>query len=424
MNNIKKTESGQAIVLIAFSLLVLIGFTALAIDGGMLYSDRRHAQNASDAGSLAGGGQAALSMENNHIFYADFDCNLSDVSSAMTIAQNAAQNLMTANGYQSADFSVTTNCQDSDSSYFQEKFIDVTTQIITDTETAFVHLVYDGPVQNTVDATTRVKPRTPLAYGHAVVGLNPGDGSCSASVEGVKIGGTGEISIEGGGIWSQSCLSVIGDCDVDVTGGGISYGGSMHGSCGEIDPPAQYQNDTLPEEAYSVSPPDCSAPNATSMSDIKLSGHQNLDLNTTYPGTTLFCLTSSGNAIQVTGGTLSGSDVTIYLPNSGDIRITGGVVNLAAPGADPDPDPALPGVLFYVPQSSVIKINGNSESSYLGLIYAPNSDIEIEGSGAIGPTMNTQVIGWNVSLLGSATIDIRFNQTWNYAKPTSIDLEE
>ncbi len=47
-------ERGQALVLIAFAMTVLIAFTALAIDGGMAYAERREAQNAADAGTVAG----------------------------------------------------------------------------------------------------------------------------------------------------------------------------------------------------------------------------------------------------------------------------------------------------------------------------------------------------------------------------------
>ena len=46
-------QSGQAIVLIAFMLIVLIGFVGLAIDGGRAYVDRRELQAAADAGALA-----------------------------------------------------------------------------------------------------------------------------------------------------------------------------------------------------------------------------------------------------------------------------------------------------------------------------------------------------------------------------------
>ena len=47
-------ERGQAIVIIALVMVVLLMFLALAIDGGNLYLHRRKAQNASDAGSIAG----------------------------------------------------------------------------------------------------------------------------------------------------------------------------------------------------------------------------------------------------------------------------------------------------------------------------------------------------------------------------------
>lgn len=48
------SERGQSIVLIAIFMVVLIGILALAIDGGLGYSNRRQAQNAADAAALAG----------------------------------------------------------------------------------------------------------------------------------------------------------------------------------------------------------------------------------------------------------------------------------------------------------------------------------------------------------------------------------
>lgn len=46
-------ESGVSAVLVAASLLLLMGSTAFAIDGGGLYSERRRAQNAADHAALA-----------------------------------------------------------------------------------------------------------------------------------------------------------------------------------------------------------------------------------------------------------------------------------------------------------------------------------------------------------------------------------
>jgi hypothetical protein len=48
------SERGQALVLFVLALGVLLGFTAMAIDVGMVYRDRRHLQNTADAAALAG----------------------------------------------------------------------------------------------------------------------------------------------------------------------------------------------------------------------------------------------------------------------------------------------------------------------------------------------------------------------------------
>ena len=49
-----RQESGQTLVIVAFALIALIGFLALAIDVGVLYAWRRDMQNAADAAALAG----------------------------------------------------------------------------------------------------------------------------------------------------------------------------------------------------------------------------------------------------------------------------------------------------------------------------------------------------------------------------------
>jgi len=58
---IKASEKGQALILIALAAIGLFAFTALAIDGSRVYSDKRHAQNAADTAALAG----ALALVND-----------------------------------------------------------------------------------------------------------------------------------------------------------------------------------------------------------------------------------------------------------------------------------------------------------------------------------------------------------------------
>ena len=54
-------ERGAVAVLVALILVVLLGFAALAVDAGMLYSERAQEQNASDAAALAVAQKCAIS---------------------------------------------------------------------------------------------------------------------------------------------------------------------------------------------------------------------------------------------------------------------------------------------------------------------------------------------------------------------------
>jgi hypothetical protein len=56
----EKRENGQAIIVIAIAIVVILAFAALAIDLGSVFTEKRQAQNAADAGALAGAQQVAL----------------------------------------------------------------------------------------------------------------------------------------------------------------------------------------------------------------------------------------------------------------------------------------------------------------------------------------------------------------------------
>ncbi len=52
--NIRGRESGQMIFLATIAMIALLGFSALAVDMGMIYSTRRRMQTAADAAAVAG----------------------------------------------------------------------------------------------------------------------------------------------------------------------------------------------------------------------------------------------------------------------------------------------------------------------------------------------------------------------------------
>jgi uncharacterized membrane protein len=93
MNNKNKiTERGQALILLVFAVVGLLGFTALAIDGGMIYSDRRIAQNAADAAAVAGARKAGETLNINEVVSENWTCTDPSVTSyaAVIAAQSDA----------------------------------------------------------------------------------------------------------------------------------------------------------------------------------------------------------------------------------------------------------------------------------------------------------------------------------------------
>lgn len=53
-NRLRKEESGQSLVMVVLLLSVLLGFSALVVDVGLLYAEKAKLQNAADAAALAG----------------------------------------------------------------------------------------------------------------------------------------------------------------------------------------------------------------------------------------------------------------------------------------------------------------------------------------------------------------------------------
>lgn len=53
MNHLRRLEHGQVLALVTISMVILIGFLALAVDVGMLWSERREMQTAADAAAVA-----------------------------------------------------------------------------------------------------------------------------------------------------------------------------------------------------------------------------------------------------------------------------------------------------------------------------------------------------------------------------------
>jgi len=438
------SERGQALILLAISLVVLLGFTALAIDGSLLYSDRRQLQTAADAAALAGAGAAGNYLAEENIRSGDWVCGGS-VAPAMTAAVNQAIIVADTNGsiitLGTGENSVYTECVGSSNDY-SPKYIDVYVSITEETRTSMAHFVYQGEAKNTVRAVARVYASSSVGMGNSLISLNE---SCQSS-GGVRFSGGGtwdtKVILTGGGAYSHSCVWFDGGVYVDAgDDGSILYTNYTDYDPTKtnvyVNPPPEQVTNVMPPIV--IPPPNCTndpyepvANNPTSLSPGNYQGITvtNSDL-VLEPG--LYCLTGD---FSISGGSVTGEGVTIYLI-SGGYKVTGGLITLTAPepGCELTPDtgdgcpPAVGGLLIYhnpVGAGSSIQIEGDGGSVYSGTVYAPKSDVSIGGTSGTSSDeeieASVQIIGYNIKIHGNATVDIPYNEEGLYHTPTKLDL--
>lgn len=412
------SEKGQSVVLLAAAFIALLGFTALAIDGGMVYADRRFAQNAADTAALAGGGAAALKLENEFVKEKDFSCSSSKVYKAATAAVTEAIYRAGDNGFLidpeiSDDHGVTIDCGVDNSGPYTKHYLDVIVKIKMETRTAFAHFVYNGKLENKVTAVSRVYPRIPLVYGNAIVSLNPA--ICDGNNNGANFHGTGLVDVEGGDIFSNGCLNGSGQPVILVVDKEIRYGGDFDPGIADWSPDPTHSTDLVPETEYGIELPDCSDPGANN-----LTGAQFQNSSPLSPG--LYCVT--GN-VSLNEGEFRGDGVTIVFLD-GELRINGNVtVQLTAPIPTPDPYPAVPGLLIYAPATNTNKMqfNGTSDSYFTGTILAPGASIDLLGTGS-EEAFKCQVIGWNVEVGGTADTYVVYDEDLNMVLPATLRLQK
>lgn len=446
MNDTNLSERGQVLIIMVLGFVVLLGFTALAIDGGMLYSDRRYAQNASDASSLAGGGAAALSLENNNINYENWeDCKNDKISTVLAAAEFAAVSRAGDNGF-SIDYilddyhGVKAVCGEDNNSFWTDKYIDVTTLISSTTPTSFAHFVFNGPLQNRVEAITRIRPPSPVANGNAIVALRT---DCpNSSTGGVHFDGNSEVTVTGGGIYSNACLEAGGTISVTVVGGsGITCSGdncyTANGSP-TVNPPPQEGAVPLPSRMFQVLDleEDCKMVpligGHNGGGTIVPGQYTNIRLTSAVavlkmnPG--LYCLSGE---FKVTGGIITGTEVTIYIrKNGGDFATSGSAqINLTAPDGGNCGDPcddhyAIPGLLIYMAEGNTgeVSLLGNSDSFYLGLVYAPSGTIEAGGGSSEMSEINAQLVADTVFVHGTTEVFVNFDDEVNFKIPALLEL--
>lgn len=151
----KQFEKSQALVLIAVAMLALLGLTAIAIDGGNVYRDRRQAQNAADTAALA----AALAIVKNN---ADWEQAALDRANSNGYANDGTRSIVEV--YRPPIEGPYTG----NNEYVQ---VIITSRV----DTYFAGILGFNQLTNRVQAVARARPPQALFNGNTVVGLAPSE---------------------------------------------------------------------------------------------------------------------------------------------------------------------------------------------------------------------------------------------------------
>lgn len=470
-------ERGQALILIALGVVALFGFTALAIDGSRVFSDRRHAQNAADTAALAAAlakirgdsySAAALDRAASNGYAIDADSNV-EVNlcndPAITIA---CQGIPTTGDLNHMD----------PANYIQVKI----TSTIPATFARIIGRLAFTSIRTAIAYAGPVEPK-PLVNGNALAAMSRydrdaifGGGNMNLDVNNsgifsnsnyadtgcqhgsMRTNGTGTYSVDTSiqvagsfcpgnnttinGGWQLTGqipyppLITIPIPNLSCSGSGSTSYDETHfvltyhpGNFGRIDP----DNDAPPGKYVreaDFSPGTYCFSNGASFNgadviansvkflvtggDFKING-------STFTCNDMLVHIDGGSGIDFTGtSNIYCNDVT-FIASSGNVTLNGATDSriFAPTGGD------YKGVLLYMPypNNKPIKINGNSHNQFTGSVIGVASPITVTGNDWT-TGLHSQIIGNTVNLNGNGTMVINYvpDEQYQQVDPSAIQL--
>jgi Flp pilus assembly protein TadG len=379
---------GMVAVLMAALLPVIVGTMALALDGGLLYLQRRQAQSVADAAALAG----AYQLYNGSNF---------------SVAQTSAIAIGTANGYTIPAAQVT-NPQ---SGY-------VAVSVTANSPRFFSGLWGSGTLSVTASAVAR---GTTAPYSTAALLVLASSGTA------VTLSGTTQLTAVNGSIVVDSTSSAailssgspgpsITTPELDLSGK-ILYSGTNPNKATVTNT----SQPNTPDPLASLSAPSSSGLTVQSSSAINLSGTTTRTLNpgvytgginlsgsssvTLNPGTYYI----NGGGINLSGSSgISGDGVFIYNTGSGGINMSGtGNISLS-----PMTSGTYAGITVFQDRANTAAaaMSGGSNINNSGTFYFPASTLTLSGTSGVA-VMGAQFIANKFTFSGSAGIQVNYDSS-------------
>ena len=379
-------ERGAAAFMVGISLLLLVGFAALAIDGGLGFDQRRGTQNAADNAALAAAWEA---------------CN----PSGGTTPQAAALAVAAQNGYDDNDPDVVVTVNPLSTTEYE-----VVIQQVNDTTFAAPGVGTD--TLTVVSQAVGTCEQEPFLGGYAIFA---GANSC-ASGGAIELDLTGSTKTINGGIFSNGDLKINGPNT--TVNGDINYRGSFTSNAGVVaekyfGSPRGYPLDLdiaefRPDGARQTADPGHyfnSAPStAIDNNWMVAQGHatgNNSNIVITQSG--IYYSPKTGNDAIELKGVSTAPGVTVTFVSEGEMHVIG---EADITGYAPVTEGAYsPLILFSNAQppgscsTNAVQFSGSS-MTWTGLIYTPHGEVQMSAS-STDATINGSIIAHSVSISGS-----------------------
>jgi hypothetical protein len=416
---------------VALCLIPILGVVSLAVDGGMLMSDRRQAQRVADSAALA----AAIDLFDRWNSNAGADASGTAKKSALTTAA--------ANGYSNDGVTsiVTVNIPPSSGTFANQRgYAEV---VITYNQSRFFSAIWgSGALKVKARAVAR-GTYTPANPGILI--LDPTDNNT------LDVTASGNVTVTNGGAIDVDSKSANGGATCTSTGNIVAdtinlsdntYNHSNTGTLiGQInynqpptpDPlaalpePSQPQAPNLPSSTlallgsgYSTNNGVNDSGNSGSTIDlypgyyagIKVTGNDQIVLHDNPDGSPgIYYIGSQGLSITNAGG-ITGSNVMLYSNGTGNISLTGsGSMSLSPPTSG-----IYKGITLFQERSSnkQISITAQGNMDMAGTFYAAAAKVSITGQGGYTNTIGSQWIAWQLDVTGSGSFTVNYN---GLAKP-------
>jgi Flp pilus assembly protein TadG len=381
--------------LVALLLPVIIGVTALGLDGGLLILQRRQAQSIADAAALAG----AYAMYKGSNF---------------TTAQSAAIAIGSQNGVTISTSQVTQP---------QTGYVSVNVNVTR--QRCFSALWGAGTM--TASATAVARGNTQAYSTASLLVLDP-------SGIGITLSGLTQVSAKNGSVIvdSTSSASILASGAPSLTtpeldlSGGITYSGSNPNKATVTKTGQTATADPLAK----ISAPSTSGMTVQSNSAINLLASASRTLS---PGVYTGGITLSGSAsvtmnpgiyyingggISVTGSSsITGNGVFIYNTGGGAINLSGtGIIAL-----NPMTSGTYQGITMFQDRSSAVgaTMSGGSNITNTGTFYFPGSRLTLSGTSGVA-SMGAQMIAKNLTFSGTSGVQVKYDSS--VAGLTSLGL--